>query len=198
MLDVYRDWRDALYETTFLGVYGSPAMIEIGEPFAFTRTLNDPKALRFLPEVQATLLGVDRGGFPEAVIRMLILMAKSRANVRRDRLERSAKVLSTDEPFASLGPEKRALLIHEQSVIVEFEPDIAISSLPKLLVDPEERQKAVEVVEYIAGAIEEMEPGTIRMVQRFRAALGLPALVLSAQVDPLPPGRDDGRRSAAE
>ena len=51
VLDVYRDWRDALYETTFLGVYGSPAMIEIGEPFAFTRTLKDPKALRFLPEV---------------------------------------------------------------------------------------------------------------------------------------------------
>jgi hypothetical protein len=124
------------------------------------------------------LLGVDRGGFPEAVIRMLILMAESRA----------AKVLSTDEPFASLGPERRALLIHEQSVIVEFEPDIAIASLPKLLVGPEERQKAVEVVEYIAGAIEEMEPGTIQMVQRFRAALGLPAFVLSApEVDPLPP-----------
>jgi hypothetical protein len=180
MLDVYRDWRDALYETTFLGVYGSPAMIEIGEPFAFTRTLKDPKALRFLPEVQATLLGVDRGGFPEAVIRMLILMAEARTTVRHDRLERSAKVLSTDEPFASLGPEKRASIIHEQSVIVEFEPDIAIASLPKLLVDPEERRKAVEVVEYIAGAIEEMESGTIRMVQRFRATLGLPALTLSA------------------
>ena len=136
------------------------------------------------------LLGVDRGGFPEAVIRMLILMAKSRANVRRDRLERSAKVLSTDEPFASLGPEKRALLIHEQSVIVEFEPDIAISSLPKLLVDPEERRKAVEVVEYIAGAIEEMEPGTIRMVQRFRAALGLALLPSAREVDPLAPGRE--------
>ena len=100
-------------------------------------------------------------------------------------------MLSTDEPFASLGPEKRALLIHEQSVIVEFEPDIVIASLPKLLVDPEERRKAVEVVEYIAGAIEEMEPGTIRMVQRFRAALGLPALLLSAlEVDPLAPGRE--------
>jgi hypothetical protein len=81
------------------------------------------------------------------------------------------------------------LLIHEQSVIVEFEPDIAIASLPKLLVDPEERRKAVEIVEYIAGAIEEMEPGTLRMVQRFRAALGLSGLVLSAlEVDPLPPG----------
>ena len=53
---------------------------------------------------------------------MLILMAESRATVRRDRLERSAKVLGHDEPFASLGPESRAALIHEQSIIVEFEP----------------------------------------------------------------------------
>jgi hypothetical protein len=118
-------------------------------------------------------------------------MAESRATVRRDRLERSAKVLSTDEPFASLGPKQRALLIHEQSVIAEFEPDIAVASLPKLLMDPEERRKAVEVVEYIAGAIEEMAPGTIRMVQRFRAALGLPSLLPSAlEVDPLAPGRE--------
>ncbi len=123
-LDLIRDWRDAMYEATFFGIYGSPLMLRLGEPFAFERTRKDPKLLRFLPEVQQILLGVDRGGFEEAVIRMLILMAESRGTVRRDRLERSAKVLGHDEPFASLGPEKRAALIHEQSVIAEFEPEL--------------------------------------------------------------------------
>jgi len=170
-----------------VGVYGSPAMIRFGEPFAFERTRKDPKKLRFLPEVQAILRGVDRGGFEEAVIRMLILLAESRATVRRDRLERSAKVLSHDEPFASLGPERRTALIHEQSVIVEFEPDLAVKTLPDLLPDKAERQKAIEVVEYIAGAVDEMEPKTIQMVERFRAALGLPGLALPAPTkDPLP------------
>ncbi|HKI13775.1 MAG TPA: hypothetical protein VKA12_01965 [Roseiarcus sp.] len=162
-------------------------MIRFGEPFAFERTRKDPKKLRFLPEVQAILRGVDRGGFEEAVIRMLILLAESRATVRRDRLERSAKVLSHDEPFASLGPERRTALIHEQSVIVEFEPDLAVKTLPDLLPDKAERQKAIEVVEYIAGAVDEMEPKTIQMVERFRAALGLPGLALPAPTkDPLP------------
>jgi len=162
-------------------------MIRLGEPFAFERTRKDPKKLRFLPEVQAILRGVDRGGFEEAVIRMLILLAESRATVRRDRLERSAKVLSHDEPFASLGPERRTALIHEQSVIVEFEPDLAVKTLPDLLPDKAERQKAIEVVEYIAGAVDEMEPKTIQMVERFRAALGLPGLALPAPTkDPLP------------
>ncbi|HVM79079.1 MAG TPA: DUF3141 domain-containing protein, partial [Stellaceae bacterium] len=183
-LDAFRDVRDAMYELTFLGIYSSPVMLRLGEKFAFERTRKDPKMLRYLPEVQAVLLNVDRGTFEEAVIRMLILMAESRATVRRDRLERSAKVLGHDEPFASLGPEKRAGLIHEQALIVHFEPERAIETLPDLLPEMADRQRAIEVVEYIAGAVEEMEPATIQLVQRFHAVLGLPGLALP------PPRRD--------
>ncbi len=184
--DVIRDFRDAMYELTFFGIYSSPAMLRLGEKFAFERTRKDPKALRYLPEVQSVLLNIDRGGFEEAVIRMLILMAESRATVRRDRLERSARVLGHDEPFASLGPEKRAGLIHEQSVVVEFERERAIETLPDLLPDMEDRQRAIEVIEYIAGAVEEMEPATIQLVQRFHAVLGLKGLALPApRQDPL-------------
>ena len=45
------------------------------------------------------------------------------------------------------------------------------------------------VVEFIAGALEEMEPNTIQALQRFRRVLGLPPLeVRPADVDPLPRG----------
>ncbi len=194
--DLARDLRDALYEASFLAIYGSPVMTRVGAPFAFERTRKDPKALRFLPEVQAILLGLDRGGFAEAVIRMLILLADSRSAVRRDRLERSAGVLTKDEPFASLGAERRAALIREQSVIAEFEREKAIQTLPDLLPTEAERRKAIEVVEFIAGSIEEMEPKTLQMVQRFHAALGLPGLALPAATqNPLaenPAAREDG------
>jgi Protein of unknown function (DUF3141) len=184
--DAFRDFRDAMYEMSFLGIYSSPTMLRLGEKFAFERTRKDPKMLRYLPEVQSVLLNIDRGAFEEAVIRMLILMAESRATVRRDRLERSAKVLGHDEPFASLGPEKRAGLIHEQSLIVDFERERAIETLPELLPEMAERQRAIEVIEYIAGAVEEMEPATIQLVQRFHSVLGLPGLALPApQEDPL-------------
>ncbi len=185
-LDLWRDGRDMAYESAFLSIYGSSTMDAIAETHAFQRTRKDPAELRYLPEVQAILLGLERGGFAEAVIRMLIQLAESRGAVRRDRLERSAKVLTKDEPFASLGGERRAQLIHEQSVIVEFEPERAISSLPKLHADRDSRRRALEVVEFIAGAIEEMEPHTIKMLQRMRAALELPPLTLAeAAADPL-------------
>ncbi len=177
-IDVMRDFRDAAYEAIFLSIYGSPLMTWIGAPHAFERTRKDPKDLRWLPEVQAILVGIDRGGFEEAVIRMLILLAEARGSVRRDRLQRSAHVLTNDEPFASLGSERRAALIREQSIIAEFEPDRAVETLPNLL--PESRrQDAVDVVEYIAGSVDDMEPYTVRTLQRFRAALGLPRIVLS-------------------
>jgi hypothetical protein len=174
--DVMRDMRDTFQECLFITIYGSPIMSWIGRSQAYQRTKKDPAELRYLPEVQAVLLHVERGGFAEAVIRMLVVLALSRGSVRRDRLERSARVLSQDEPFAALGAERRAALIHEQSVIVEFELDRGIDALAALLPSSGERAKALGVVEYIAGPIEEMEPETIKMLQRFRHALGLPAI----------------------
>jgi pimeloyl-ACP methyl ester carboxylesterase len=194
--DLMRDVRDTFYEMTFLSIYGSPFMHWLGASHAFERTRKDPKELRLLPEVQAILLGVERGGFEEAVIRMLILLAESRGSVRRDRLERSTKVLTRDEPFASLGAERRAAFIREQSIIVEFEKDLAIDTLPSLLSEPTERQKAIDVVEFIAGSLEEMEPHTLTTLQRFHAVLGLPpiASTLGAN-DPLP--EDPNSKEAA-
>jgi hypothetical protein len=184
-VDAVRDMRDAAYELTFFGIFGSPAMQAVGRAHNYQRTRKDPAELRFLPEVQAILLNVDRGGFAEAVIRMLIYIADARGSVRRSRLERSSRVLTQDEPFASLGPARRAALIHEQAVIVEFEKEKGIEALPLLLPTAKERQRAIDVVDYIAGPIEEMEPKLIAALQTLRQVLRLPRLTAGAESDPL-------------
>jgi carbonic anhydrase len=74
------------------------------------------------------------------------------------RLQRAVSVLSKDEPFASLGAERRAALIREQSIIVEFEADRAINTLSALLSEEEERKDAIAVVEFIAGSVDDMDP----------------------------------------
>jgi len=183
--DFWRDMRDAAYEMSFFSIYGSPWMQRIGASHAWSRTTVEAKDLAHLPEVEAILLGIDRGGFDVAVIRMLILIAQARHSVRRDRLERSAKVLSHDEPFASLGAEKRSALIREQSIVVEFAPAKAVETLPLLLPEPEARRRAIALVEYIAGAVEEMEPHTIQMLGKIRAALGLADSAATPAGDPL-------------
>lgn len=99
---------------------------------------------------------------------MLILLADARGAVRRDRLERSARVLTKDEPFRSLKTAQRAQIIHEQSLIVEYAGATAIETLPDLLRTPEERRRAAEVVQFVPGALSDMEPRTLAMLQRFR------------------------------
>jgi pimeloyl-ACP methyl ester carboxylesterase/tellurite resistance protein len=186
-LNFYRDLKDSAQETMFLGWYETPWMKWVGRTHNFQRTRKQPEELRLLPEVQSLLLNIDRGGFAEAVVRMLILLASARGEVRRSRLERSAKVLSSDEPFASLGSQRRAALIHEQTVIVEFEPSRAVEALPALLKAKDERTQAIAVVEYIAGPLNEMEPHSLRMLSRFREVLGLAPLDLFPVEDPLTP-----------
>ncbi|WP_454916521.1 DUF3141 domain-containing protein [Xanthobacter sediminis] len=184
-IDIIRDIRDAWYEVTFYSIYATPFMRWFGRDYNFERTRKTREELVGLPEVRAALLHVNSGSFVEAVIRMLILLADARGNVRRDRLERSAKVLTKDEPFHSLPMARRAEIIHEQSLIVEYALDAAIESLPELLRTPEERRKAAEVVQFVPGPLEEMDPRTLSMLQRIRHVLGLEPATTDVVFDPL-------------
>ncbi|WP_321343335.1 DUF3141 domain-containing protein [Breoghania sp.] len=184
-MDLWRDMRDAMWEASFLSLWTNPFAVAFGKPKAVGRPLISETELRALPDVQAALAHIDKGGFIEAVVRMLILLADDRGNVRRDRLERSSHVLTQDEPFSSLSADERMRIIHEQSLVAEFDPDRAIETLPKLLPRKADREKAAAVVQFIPGRIDEMAPGTLAMLQRFHDVLGLPPVTHDVTADPL-------------
>jgi hypothetical protein len=177
-LDLVRDLRDAAYENTFLAIYGSPWMRMLGQSGRSDASPPDADKLRELQDVKHALECIERGDHAAAVIRMLILLAGSRGSVRRDRLERSAQVLNSTQPFQSMGPERRAELIQQQSLIAEFEPQRALQTLPHLLKTEEERNKALAVVNHILGARSEMEPHSLDLMQRMEKLLGVASAVV--------------------
>ena len=184
-LDMMRDFKAAWQEMTFFSLWASPWARRFGRSHAPRRTLKNAAELRALPEVQSALLHISAGGFVEAVIRMLLLLAESRGNVRRDRLERSARVLTQDEPFRSLSMDERAKIIHEQTLITTFERERVIETLPDLLPERADRALAAKVVQYVPGKIEEMAPRTLEMLQRFHEILDLPPVERDVLTDPL-------------
>jgi pimeloyl-ACP methyl ester carboxylesterase len=198
-IDFWRDQRDMMSELAFYGIWSTPWFRAFGRSHETRRTLKSAAELRSVPEVAAALFNMERGGFVEAVIRMLVLLAESRQTVRKDRLERASRVLNRDEPFKSLTAEQRAMIIHEQTLIATYEPERAIETLPILLRTPEERLLAAKVVRFIPGAISDMSPQTLSLLQRFHEVLGLPPFTEDVPADPLAePGLPEAASIAAE
>jgi hypothetical protein len=201
--DLYRDGRDVAIELTFHSLYGTPWMKQIGaarERPAQTHDVNK------FPQVQEAIRKAKAGGYAEGIVRMLVLLARARGSVRRDRLERSDRLLHARPPFNSMTAETRSRMIHEQSVIVEFCGDDAVTTLADILRDPVDRYRALNLVMEVAGPMELLDAPTIAMFKRFQATLLTlarewrdPSLERHTQetADEAPPAADHGSAQAA-
>ena len=119
-LNFTRDVRDAMIELSFHAIYATPWMRSV----AAGEQRKPPQVdTSRIPEVREAVAHVENGGYREAIIRMLVLLAKARGSVRRDRLERSNRLLQSRPPFDTMKLEERTHMIHEQSLIVQFAPE---------------------------------------------------------------------------
>jgi pimeloyl-ACP methyl ester carboxylesterase len=172
-IDSWRDWRDAWTEAAFHAVYGTLAAIGVAGGSAEEEAAETADALADAPAVRAALDRIAEGGYAEAVVRMMILLARARGGVRRSRLARSQAVLTGEAPFADMTAAARQALIREQTLVVEMAPEEALGTLPKLLADAADRHRALATVEGVAGPEEELGVPAQAMLGRLRDTLGL-------------------------
>ena len=163
----------------------NPLAQQFGKSYETHRTLKTADELRILPEVVEALDRVDRGGFPEAVIRMLIMLADSRGSIRKDRLERSGEVLNQCNPFAQYSHTEKNKMIQEQTLIVSFANASAINTLPLLLVTHEDRTLALQVLHFIVGNTKDMTKQTHELIDIFHEILEVPKFDFEIETSPL-------------
>ncbi|WP_353203007.1 DUF3141 domain-containing protein [Polynucleobacter sp.] len=170
-LNLYRDVRDAWAESCFFAMYTSPISRAVFHPTAEEHPLHSEIDVMKMPEIQAALANIEQGGLAEACVRMLHLLNKARGYVRRTRLERELQVLKRQDLFPDLSDQEIKKILHQQSLIVDFDQVNAIATLPLLLKTPESRQAALDLVMEIAGPREKMHAAALKEYGQFEILL---------------------------
>ena len=170
-LNLFRDLRDAAAENSFFAIYTSPLTKSMFPPVANEHPSNVMGDVTKRPEIAKALADIERGGLAEATVRMLHLLTKARGYVRRTRLERELLALKKTELFPELNEDSITKLLHIQSLIVDFAPKQAISTLSVLLNTPELKKAALELVMDIAGPRETMHPAALKQFEEFEGLL---------------------------
>ena len=170
-LNLFRDLRDAAAENSFFAMYNSPLTKSIFPPVANEQPSNVAGDVTKMPEIESALSQIEQGGLAEATVRMLHLLTHARGYVRRTRLERELLALKKTDLFPELNEESITKLLHLQSLIVDFAPKQAISTLTVLLNTPELKKAALELVMDIAGPRETMHPAALKQFEAFEGLL---------------------------
>jgi hypothetical protein len=173
-LNAWRDTRDAMVEIAFHGVYGTlNASGMTGEDYAAEAATARDSVATDAPQRAEAEAKLSVGGYAEAVIRMMILLADARGAVRRSRLARSNQLLTTEAPFAQMTAADRMGVIRDQTMIATLFPEEAIKTLTALLPDAASRRKALKAVETVAGPDEELGDNARARLQRLREVLAV-------------------------
>jgi pimeloyl-ACP methyl ester carboxylesterase len=165
-LDLYRDLRDASSEAAFFEVYGNMMSLQMADEREEMRRKRkfDPRSIPAVREVLDTL---EEGSAVEGLARIAMLIAKAgRGRHRLSQMQKTRELLSPEGEIAHLSEDARRRLLQEETIVVEFEPERAKRSLPKLLRTAADRRRAHALLEWT-----EQQPGLEERQRRLAAEL---------------------------
>jgi pimeloyl-ACP methyl ester carboxylesterase len=175
-LDCYRALRDATAEATFFQIYGNLFAFYLGDE-------RDPETVapavdaRELPLVQEALASIDKGGYPEALARVGFLLAHRDEPLPLSRLQLASDLLQDYRDLLPDLPRDEARRIGgEQEIIVRYEPDKAVETLPVLLAQRKDRDRLLTLLERVLRdkRVQRIQPSPEQtaMLARIRRVLG--------------------------
>ena len=178
-LDLYRDVRDATAEAAFFQVYGNMLSLNVAEQQHVIRraTRFDPRSV---PAVKQVLETLDQGTPAEAYVRIGLLMSKAGGGKRKlAQMERVRELVAPALLLDRISEDEFRTLMHEETIIVEFESERAKRALPKLLRTAADRRHAHELLDVMQSHFR-LEPKQRALVVELKALL--PVTVTSTAV----------------
>jgi hypothetical protein len=150
-LDLYRDVRDAMSEALFFELYGSMFLLYRADKHGAQDVERlpppDPRELPFVREALAT---AGEGGYPEALARVAALLARRGQLIPLSRMDLKEKLLKEYRGVLPDIPRHEMRRVRgEQEIIVRYEPEKALKTLPRLLRDPGDRGRLLKLFDRV-------------------------------------------------
>jgi hypothetical protein len=146
-LDHYRAMRDAYSEAAFFALYGNMFSLYDSEPgnAALAAPASDP---RELPFVREALESIDEGGYAEAASRVGYLLARKGEPLPLARLQLKQELLKEyAELLPVISPDEARRIRGEQEIVVRYEPERAVTTLPLLLSQRGDRERLLKLLD---------------------------------------------------
>ena len=146
--DYYRDVRDAISEASFFQLYGNLFSLYVADKHREKEEVAAVTDLRDQPIVQEALAAIDQGGYPEAIARVGALVAPENGSMSLERLHlRNQLISELKELLPDHTLEQQRRIRGRQSIIVRYEPQRALETLPKLVKNPEDKRRLLSVID---------------------------------------------------
>ena len=180
-LEYYRAMRDAASEAAFFQTYGNVFSLYVADKRAAEDAAADPIAdTRELPFVQEALAAIAHGGYAEALARVACLLARKGEPLLLSRLQMRHELMTEyRDLLPQMPPDQWRRVRGEQEIIVRYEPERALATLPQLLADPGDREKLVTLVQRLIAdeRVQRSKPSTeqLAMIEHLGATLHVPA-----------------------
>jgi len=151
-LDYYRDLRDATSEAAFFLVYGNLFSLYLADhanreaPAAGAAT--DPRELPFVAEALAS---IEEGGYAEALARVFALLARRGEPLPLSRVQLKHELVGDyKELLPDIAWDLARRIRGEQEIIVRYEAERAVATLPALLSNPADRERLLTLLERLS------------------------------------------------
>ncbi len=146
--NLFRDLRDAASESLFFQIYGS--MLALGasgvvKPAPAVEGKPDPREMPFAKEA---LEQIEKGGYPEALARMGALLGQHAGPIPLNRLAMTDEFVQSDKILSKISEDEGRRLRSEAGVMALLEPERTLNALPKLLSRKEDRERAIQILEW--------------------------------------------------
>ncbi len=178
-LDLYRDLRDAAREAAFYQIYGSLVSLQVADQRAEIRrdAKFDPRQVLAVRQVLETL---EDGDLQEGLTRMALLLAKEGGGTRElSQMARAREILAPARGIKPMSEDEVRRLLHEETIVTEFEPERARQSLPRLIRTREERKIARAYLDRVESGLP-LNDRQRALLSDFRERLPAPVEVRAA------------------